>query len=451
VPLSTAQWNEARLHAQRRRSLEQLARQGKLLDTATGGIPLGELTQGQNPGDASSLLWDLAEHFRKQGEHELARQVLRRVAEQVQTPAAGKAWLELLAEEYSAEKRLQRQLIRAAGAPLANSRVSYNEPESERESKPASGMANTLPGTAPVRLSSKEELAMCNRIKQISTILERNHPRLFCQPLVRCQLASYWRKYEHSPEPATARLVQTEIAKLLRPLANEPDPTWRQFARAALGQTEEQNPGILCVPRAADQPMPYLDGILDDALWRTAACVEMRGGELDQLLPPTALHCAYDEQYLYLAFEVVEQAEPPKTDELQAEHDSSDDARLAQSQAKHDIPLMHAERLEFLVDTDHDLATWFRLSFTRNGFAQNELSCDPHWNPEWFLAVKANHRGWTAEVAIPLAELSESAIQKGALWRVNFMRVDPARGVQSTATRHSIVPQPQTWCTLAFE
>ena len=64
--------------------------------------------------------------------------------------------------------------------------------------------------------------------------------------------------------------------------------------------------------------------------------------------------------------------------------------------------------------------------------------------------MNSDEAGWTAEAAIPRAELTGDPITLGKVWACNVTRVVPGRGVQSWSLPADVDPRPEGMGLLIF-
>ena len=76
-------------------------------------------------------------------------------------------------------------------------------------------------------------------------------------------------------------------------------------------------------------------------------------------------------------------------------------------------PMSRQDRVELLLDVDRDYATYYMLVVDHRGWTAETCWHDPTWNPGWFVATGGDEKSWTAEAAIPLAELSAARAHPG--------------------------------------
>jgi hypothetical protein len=180
-------------------------------------------------------------------------------------------------------------------------------------------------------------------------------------------------------------------------------------------------------PMVAEAPM--IDGKLDDPAWRDAPwSAEFRlSNRNDAPRQKTRAKLAWDASTLYVAFDV-------RDDEILTPYTRDDE------------PLYQSEVVELFVDADRDGATYDEIELSPRDvlFDANFRARRQGMNLPW--ASGARHavqvdgtvndpadqdRGWSAELALPLASLS--AVPRlppapGDRWRMNLFRLDHGRG-----------------------
>ena len=92
-----------------------------------------------------------------------------------------------------------------------------------------------------------------------------------------------------------------------------------------------------------------------------------------------------------------------------------------------DEDLRNYDRVGIMIDLDRDFQTCYHLQIDQRGCLCDDCWGDKSWNPKWFVAVESNATGWTAECAIPLAELTGEAMTPGRIWACNIVRVVPGK------------------------
>ena len=208
---------------------------------------------------------------------------------------------------------------------------------------------------------------------------------------------------------------------------------------------------------------PVLDGKLDEELWQLTTplslstvagdlatgfgCKEAierqhrekansNAKELDQSLAEgTRAMFAYDDEFLYIGV-VCRHPTGLKKDKVTIR--------------KHDMDLRAFDRVSVLIDLDRDYQTYYQLQIDQRGAVADDCWGDSTWNPKWFVAVEPNETGWTAELAIPLKELTGDAITSGKLWAINVVRTVPGKGVQAWSGPAGATPRPEGMGIMTF-
>ena len=180
---------------------------------------------------------------------------------------------------------------------------------------------------------------------------------------------------------------------------------------------------------------PIIDGKLDDACWKSSA----KTGGLIQFEPlrgesatqPTTIYIAYDANKLYVAFECFK----------------TDMSNLAANQTRRDSFFFSDDHVEVLIDTFLDgrncyafalnaLGTQTDRRLTNEGAnrrtGSSTIGTAISWDCDWEGKARKETDRWTAEFAIPFAELRFSKGTEIATWGINFWRNDEALAEEQT-------------------
>jgi len=169
---------------------------------------------------------------------------------------------------------------------------------------------------------------------------------------------------------------------------------------------------------------PVIDGELNDAVWKAAAPVVLRGS-FDGRQPSlrTEVRLAYDDQHLYVAFDV-------------------EDPDLWGTLRKRDEPIYEQEVVEVFLDANADGRTYNELQVSPHNvtfdayFPARRQGMDLSWDSGMTTAVKVRgtldnpadrDEGWRVELKIPFARLAEVPNlppKKGERWRFNAYRLE---------------------------
>ena len=103
------------------------------------------------------------------------------------------------------------------------------------------------------------------------------------------------------------------------------------------------------------------------------------------------------------------------------------------------------------LDIDRDYATFYRLTVDHRGWTNDRLWEDRTWNPTWYVAALRNERGWTAEAAIPIKELTGQSPQPRETWAIGLQRVTPGVGFQSWNKPAAVDVLPDGFGFMEFE
>ncbi|AWM41419.1 Ycf48-like protein [Gemmata obscuriglobus] len=191
---------------------------------------------------------------------------------------------------------------------------------------------------------------------------------------------------------------------------------------------------------------PLLDGKLDDACWtRSAKVMPLKvtasaGDKPDEAKAfgesyKTESWFSYDERYLYIA--------------VKCDHPAGKKAEPVAKRVR-DADLSGRDRVDILLDMDRDYQTYYRFQIDHRGCLAEDCWGDRSWNPKYHVAFNSTDTGWTAELAIPLVELTGERPAHGKTWAVNVSRFVPGAGVQSWSGPADHDPRPEGMGLLQF-
>ena len=172
---------------------------------------------------------------------------------------------------------------------------------------------------------------------------------------------------------------------------------------------------------------PKIDGKLDDACWQNST----KTGELIQFEPqrgkpatqPTTIYLTYDANNLYIAFECFK----------------TDMNNLAANLTRRDSFFFSDDHVEVLIDTFLDGRNCYAFALNPLGTqtdrrlineganrrtGQSMIGTAISWDCDWQGQAAIGTDSWTAEFAIPFAELRFSKGMETATWGINFWRND---------------------------
>ena len=180
---------------------------------------------------------------------------------------------------------------------------------------------------------------------------------------------------------------------------------------------------------------PKVDGKLDDSCWQKSA----KTGELIQFEPqrgepatqPTTIYVAYDANNLYVAFECFK----------------TNMNRLAANLTRRDSFFFSDDHVEILIDTFLDGRNCYAFALNPLGTqtdrrlinegsnrrtGQSMIGTAISWDCDWQGQASEETDKWTAEFAIPFAELRFPKGRDTATWGINFWRNDEVPAEEQT-------------------
>ena len=176
-------------------------------------------------------------------------------------------------------------------------------------------------------------------------------------------------------------------------------------------------------PARATEP-PTIDGLLDEAVWRTAARIEaftqQEPSDGEPATERTEVQLLYDANALYIAVHAYD----------------SDPAGVIATEMRRDSPrMLEEDNFQLILDTFRDLRSGYM--FVTNplgakleqqvfeeggGNARGAASnINRDWNGVWSAASQRTSDGWTAEIMIPMVTLRSPDVES-QVWGINFMR-----------------------------
>jgi photosystem II stability/assembly factor-like uncharacterized protein len=278
---------------------------------------------------------------------------------------------------------------------------------------------------SPHSLDTRSESEAVLFARQVELAL----PDLYASPAIRYPLAAVYRQQGED--------VQAERLYVLDHRGVDRDAWWN-CARGERWLADRKGPPPrTLVSCAAVSERPHLDGRLDEPIWKKGAPIALTSPSSDDRAWPATVFAAHDEKFLYLA---VQCRQAPGT-----RYDTASQPR------PRDPDLSQHDRVDIYLDTNRTYASYYHLTIDHRGWAADECCGDPSWNPKWFVAAKTADGSWTAEAAIPLAELNATIVPGKTVWAVGVQRTVPGVGFQSWTTPASpeVVPEGFGW--LSFE
>jgi hypothetical protein len=292
--------------------------------------------------------------------------------------------------------------------------------------QPPAQAAPRAAATPTKAIRSRDELLKL--AMRSAATLERLDGMLYAAPSIRFPLAQAQRALGDN-DHALRYLSMVAHTPQLGP--------WKDNAaaelRLAAASAPESKPMLRC---ARAEQRPYLDGKFDDDVWLRAMSIELASPYRDTDDWPTIVRLAYDQEFLYWS----------------ADCRTPSPSRAAASEPRqHDADIAQRDRLELFIDLDRDYVSYYHLAVDDRGRTRDQCLGDLTWNPQWFVAHRADNAGWRVEAAIPLAELCDPAPASGVVWALGIQRIVPDRGFQSAAMPSAPDVQPEGFALLRFE
>jgi hypothetical protein len=226
--------------------------------------------------------------------------------------------------------------------------------------------------------------------------------------------------------------LSTDAANQLKGLLQDPADGWHRRLADELRLISNEVPKLTPTAECrVTSVRPMLDGKLDDECWKYAAALAAKPADGYA----AEARFAFDDKFLYVA--------------VTCKHPAGKQAPKADRRER-DADLRDHDRVEVLLDLDRDYQTCYRLRVDQRGCVAEDCWGDTAWDPRWFVAVEPTPTGWTAEAAIPLAELTGTPPAAGHAWAVNVVRVVPGVGVGSWGGPSDAAPTPAAMGVMRF-
>lgn len=425
-------FQQLRRAAQLRRNIQQLitsAEENPARTDAWSG-QLGDLTRGLEPNSACQVLYQLAGNYVQSGRWDIAAETFQALVDRHphhSLAQAAQTWLVQYHASGEAAWRMQRRskayvqqtsaVAPAGGVVRASGDIAAGDILSRE--------GNAVVGNRDQFLEERLQIAL-NLGKQ----LEQTQPALYAEPNLRFSLASAERRLGLGGQ------AERYYMNLRRTRTND---AWRAAAEGEewLGKRNSESPkSNWRVGQTAERP--HLDGQLNEAFWLNARPIVLSSSLHDDAEWPATAAMAYDSEFLYLGIKCrkvpgIKYADvPPGT-------------------RTHDADLKPHDRVELLLDIDRDFATYYRLCIDQRGWTSEACWGDVTWNPTWYVAPQRDDQGWTAEVAIPFAELTSQSPEAGKAWAAGLQRIVPGAGFQSWTQPAGTTILPEGFGYLIFE
>ena len=411
--------------AQKRHNVEQLlARVGK--DSSQGIAMLAqinELTDGIGDRGAGEILLALARRYHEAGKSDAAAETLQLLLDRYPQHALVDTAAIWLVQYYSSSEMAHRQRQQSKTIVQTAATADFAT-EGQSPSITPAGFDGS---DAPANRSVKPDNQRAGKALAVGRIIERTRPALAVDPRLRFPLLSAHRLQGHTKE------AEQLFASLASRAGSDP---WGNCAVAEQCLLQKTGtPPKTIVSCVSVRQRPKLDGRLDDELWKGTRPASLATAQSEVATASVAL--AVDDQFLYVAISC------PKSEGGNYE---ADDAPRT-----HDADLSVRDRVEIHLDIDRDYASFWTLTVDCRGFTHDSVFGDATWNPTWFVARGGDEQFWSAEIAIPLAELCPRPPKPRDAWAIGIQRIIPNVGFQSASHPASTLVRPEGFGLLVFE
>jgi hypothetical protein len=158
---------------------------------------------------------------------------------------------------------------------------------------------------------------------------------------------------------------------------------------------------------------PVIDGVLDEAVWQTAAVVddmhEIEPVEYEAPSERTVIYILYDDDSLYIGARMFD----------------SDPDQITARILRQGEQIFGDDFIAVNIDPFHDRRSGYRFLSNPNGVRQegifqNVTETEWEWQGIWYVASSIDGEGWIAEMQIPLKSISFDP--GGDTWGINFRR-----------------------------
>jgi photosystem II stability/assembly factor-like uncharacterized protein len=435
---------------------------------------IGNVVRDLPPSDAGKALYTAATAYAKAGQWAMAREAYLLLLDKYPGhPLTLDAARWLVRFQSSSEARRRHELGQfvelseiEVGQKGEDDRV-FKKDRFQVKVGPESDIKRVTHHETQTRLVSARKwyesaLDLETRLAAHGDLFARDVPTNLCLAAARRQLG----KAEESQRWLLRYITETTVPVGAPTGARGADP-WREcvllesWLMNRAGQPTPPKPVAMCRRTTS---RPYLDGKLDDECWQNAVPMPLStmAGELgsdfgcreaierelkekgdkptpsalqEALSEGTRAAFAFDDENLYIAV-VCRHPAGMKKDKL--------------AKRSRDMDLRAFDRVSILIDLDRDYQTYYQLQVDQRGALCEDCWGDRSWNPKWFVAINPEETGWTAEIAIPLSELTGDVVAPGKLWAVNVVRTVPGRGVQAWSGPAGVTPRPEGMGVLTF-
>lgn len=438
-PLTAPEAEELAEHAkemQIKRDIEALANPNwKAVSSADQLMgQLGSMLKQLRPDTACRSLHSVAHNFAKEGQWQLAREAYQMMIDWYPLhPLTVDAyrWLACYSSSSAARHRFQLgQFLKTTDYMIKRTgfEASKDAPVKQTAGVQASQTEALTPlPSAEVKYWYNTALGLEAKVAEFGSIYLHDPAFQFCIQSARRTLgdAESGRKWFSRFVGESATFSPTNC------------DAWRSAAAAELWLNTHTGPQprplAMCKQTAK---RPNLDGKLDDECWAHVKELPLQNiGRGPGAEYSAKAKFTFDSEFLYIAVE--------------CKHPAGKHVPLVEKR-KRDEDLREYDRVSILLDMDRNYQTYYRFEIDQRGCLSEDCWGDKSWNPKWYVASKSDETGWTAEIAIPLVELTDLAVVPGQTWACNVVRIVPGKGLQAWSLPADVEPRPEGMGLLMF-
>ncbi|MCA9166253.1 MAG: hypothetical protein KDB23_01235 [Planctomycetales bacterium] len=277
------------------------------------------------------------------------------------------------------------------------------------------------------------------QVRQVVEEIQSSRADLYFEPMLRFPLAAFERRTGQGD--SALRFWRSQ-------LSGKTDASFRSWAASEIAFNEHSNviPKPTYTVALMSRP-PRLDGKLDETSWAQLDALELqppitsnsatggRANRVGPVVPPTRVRAGRDAEFVYLGIE--------------AQQASGLNYEPLTESRRRDMTLV-GDRCEFCLDVDRDGVTYWRLAIDAQGRVNDSLNDDSSWNPQWFVATSADDTSWSAEIAIPVNELTTDELANDSVWGLGIQRIVPTVGCATWLQPAPVDARPEEFGYLLF-
>ena len=392
----------------------------------------------------SPVLMDIAVQSRRSGDWQRWYSALELLLEKDSSHSAAEgAFWELMAHTGSAEvqrviesqsKQIEGRFQMDQNGAVGTVQQASPFAKQEHESSPIQQVAFSSP-VRRIPIATNRDLVEFKRL--LSKWPQSMQPRR-SEPRWGWLITSRYRAMQKRNDGAMGTANMNQSPSVFWPLLSDQVPAWNQVGKVerSIGKANELK-GMSIPLQLSASPIapwtwvenrPFLDGIADEEFWKTATEIELRDPWSDNSAGKTSIRFARDDEHLYLFSKSPKMATRSNAKPIPVSKEKRRDGITNDS-----------DHIKLRLDLDRDYSSWFEFGWSVSGETSDACNDMPFWNPTWWVAMSNDSTSWTAEIAIPLEEITVSKGSAPIDWTNEVWAINAVRNIPSVAT-HSISP-----------